>query len=156
MQTKKKWLVTSLLGFPLGMAISQSISIIISLVSTYFSGKVQYLAVPPSLAQSFDGELWAVCWQTFWAGMLGALFMACRVIWDKEEWSLLKRSLLYYLITVSATLLVAHLNQWVVFHLVSYVVFLFIYTVIFMLIWVIMHLRIYFLMKRWNQKLSKL
>lgn len=153
MNRKKISLLKMLLAFPLGMAIGQLCSLIASTIYSIILNQDQYLAVPVSLTNQFHNELVAVYWQTFWCGILGVIFEASRVIWQKEAWSLLKRSFIYYLVTSSATLLVASLNHWIILHLLSFGLFLISYTIIFMIIWVIVYLRIYFLMKQWNQKL---
>ena len=79
---KKKIVLRSMLGFPLGLALGYLITILISLI--YADGS--YSPCMPELAVIMGNEINAVLLQALLCGILGSGFGACSVIWEIETW----------------------------------------------------------------------
>lgn len=78
---KKKIIMRSLLGFPLGIAMGYLITILISLC--WANG--YYSPCAPELISVMGNEINAVILQTVLCGILGTGFAASSVIWEMEH-----------------------------------------------------------------------
>lgn len=89
---KKKIIKRSLLGFPLGITIGYLITILISLglANGYYSPCV------PELISLMGNEINAVVLQTILCGILGVGFAASSVIWEIDNWSIVKQTGIYF------------------------------------------------------------
>lgn len=105
---KKKLIVRALFGAPVGLTISTIITIIFSLI---FGGGTYY-AVPHDLATSCGSEISAVILQTVFALLYGAMWGGASVIWEMENWSLLKMTLTHLAVCSAASFPIAYLMQW--------------------------------------------
>ena len=85
---KKGIFVRIFVGLTVGIAISYLITIIISAAI----GDGVYYPCVPSLVERYQNELVAVIVQTILSAVLGAGFSAASLIWEKDEWSLLKQT----------------------------------------------------------------
>ena len=88
---KKKVILRSLIGAPIGLSISFIITLIISVIIN----KGEYYPVMPKLTALCGNELNAVVIQTVCSLIYGAAFGGASVIWDMENWSLLKQPIAY-------------------------------------------------------------
>jgi len=104
----RKALCRALIGFPLGVFLGNAITVMISLIQN--DGK--YYAVVPSLVDQMGSELNAVVLQFILSGILGAGFAGFSVVWENDEWSILKRTLVHLLGTSLTFLPVAYVNHW--------------------------------------------
>lgn len=141
----KKTILRGLLGFPLGIAISSILALAISGIA----GNGEYYAYPPSLADSVGGELNAAALQTILSGILGAVFGAASVIWEKDSWSLAKQSAVYFLVSAAAMLPVAYLTEWMEHSLKGFLIYTAIFAGTFLSVWIIQYLM-------WRAKIKKL
>lgn len=135
----------ALFGFPTGIAIGYVISIIISL--TFGNGT--YSPCTPLLIKSMRNEINAVIFQTILTGLLGSVFSSASLIWDIEEFSLLKQTLYFFLITSITMMIIAYLLKWVAPTILSLLSFLLSFIIIFAIIWLIQYLM-------WREKIKKL
>ena len=85
---KKKVILRSLIGAPIGLSISFIITLIISVIIN----KGEYYPVMPKLTALCGNELNAVVIQTVCSLIYGAAFGGASIIWDMENWSLLKQT----------------------------------------------------------------
>ncbi|MDE5993277.1 MAG: DUF3021 domain-containing protein, partial [Oscillospiraceae bacterium] len=115
----KKTILRGLLGFPLGIAISSILALVISGIA----GNGEYYAYPPSLADSVGGELNAAALQTVLSGILGAAFGAASVIWEKDSWSLAKQSAVYFFVSAAAMLPIAYFTEWMEHSLKGFLIY---------------------------------
>lgn len=105
---RKKIISLGLLGFPLGVFLGYTITIFISAVDA----RGVYLPVVPELTKAMGSEISAVVLQYFLSGILGVGFAASSVIWQNENWSILKRTVLH-LIAMSVFLFpIAYITYW--------------------------------------------
>lgn len=105
---KKQALLRGLLGFPLGVFIGYSITILIS--AGWGAGA--YSAVVPQLAQQTGSEISAVVLQYVLSGVLGAACAAGSVVWEMNDWSLLKRTVIHFIILTASMFPIAWFAWW--------------------------------------------
>ena len=148
---KKNVLQRALLGFPLGICLGYAITILISLII----GNGEYLPVPPQLVLELGNEINAVLVQTLLCGILGAGFAAASVIWEMEDWSLVKQTGLYFLISSLLMIPVAWLANWMEHSFRGFVIYFGIFLILFVIIWLIQYLFIRENIKKMNAKITK-
>lgn len=130
----KTVLKRAVLGAPLGITIGYVITIMISLGI----GDGRYYAYVPQLAESLGGgELSAVIVQAALCAILGAVSAGSSVIWEMENWSLLKQSLIFFVLLSAVMMPVAYFAQWMEHSLSGFLGYFAIFTVIFIFVWLI-------------------
>ena len=105
---KKKVILRSLIGAPIGLSISFIITLIISVIIN----KGEYYPVVPQLTSLCDNELNAVIVQTVCSLIYGAAFGGASVIWEVESWSLLKQTALHCLVISVSSFPIAYFMYW--------------------------------------------
>ncbi len=130
---KKKILLRGALGFPLGIAIGYLISIFVSLVWA----KGYYVPCEPQLITMMGNEIRAVIFQAALCGILGAGFAGGSVIWEAEEWSLVKQTGIYFLLMSVIMMPVAYFTYWMEHSLGGFLSYFGVFAFIFGIIWVI-------------------
>lgn len=130
---KKKIVLRSILGFPVGIAIGYLITIFVSLVwaNGYYSPCV------PELISAMGNEIKAVILQAFLCGLLGTGFAASSVIWEIENWSIMKQTGIYFVIISVIMLPVAYFAYWMEHSIVGIFSYFGIFVLIFAIIWMI-------------------
>lgn len=121
-----------MLGFPLGLAIGYVISIIISLIwaGGYYSPCV------PELAEAMGSEINAVLVQALLSGILGTGFGATSVIWEIEDWGIVKQTGIYFLINSVIMMPTAYVTRWMEHSAKGVLRYFGIFACIFVVIWV--------------------
>ena len=136
----KKLIFRTLLGAPLGIALGQIITIVLSLIW----GQGYYAPVVPDMARTMGGVLPAVILQTGLCAVLGAVFGGASLVWQQECWGLAKQSGIYLLVTAAAMMLTAYFCYWMEHSLLGVLYYGGIFLTIFLVIW----LASYFLGRR--------
>jgi len=128
----KKIVSRGLLGFPIGIAVGYVISIIISLgwANGYYSPCV------PELISVMGSEINAVALQAFLCGIVGTGFAASSVIWEAENWSLVKQTGVYFITTSVIMLPVAYFTYWMEHSIGGFLIYFGIFALIFAVIWI--------------------
>lgn len=130
---KKKIVLRSIFGFPIGIAIGYLITIFISLVwaNGYYSPCV------PELITTMGNEINAVILQALLCGLLGAGFAASSVIWEIENWGIIKQTGIYFIITSVIMLPIAYFAYWMEHSIVGIFSYFGIFILIFAVFWII-------------------
>ncbi len=130
---KKKIVLRSILGFPIGIAIGYLITIFISLgwANGYYSPCV------PELISAMGNEINAVVLQALLCGLLGTGFAASSVIWEIENWSIIKQTGIYFMIISAIMLPIAYFAYWMEHSIVGVFSYFGIFVLIFAFIWII-------------------
>ena len=130
---KKKIVLRSILGFPIGIAIGYFITIFISLgfANGYYSPCV------PELVTVMGNEINAVLLQALLCGLLGAGFAASSVIWEIENWSIMKQTGIYFIIISVIMLPIAYFSYWMEHSIGGFLRYFGIFVLIFAFIWII-------------------
>lgn len=148
---KKQIFIRSMIGIFVGISISYMITILISLCM----GANEYYPCVPSLTEQFGTETYAVGVQVVLSALLGAVFGGISVIWEMENWSLVKQSLIYFLIASVAMLPIAYLAHWMEHSLKGFLMYFGIYLGIFVVTWLTQYIIWKIKIKKMNQKLNE-
>ena len=105
---KKRILCRALIGAPIGLAISTAITIFSSLIY----GDGNYYPVVPALVEQCGNEINAVVAQMIASLLYGAVWAGASVIWEMDDWSLLRQTVTHLLAGSIATFPVAYLMYW--------------------------------------------
>lgn len=148
---KKKILLRGISGFPLGLAIGYLITIIISLIwaNGYYSPCV------PQLVVMMGSEINAVLLQAFLCGILGMGFAASSVIWEMEDWGIVKQTGIYFLVVSIIMMPIAYVTFWMEHSLKGVASYFGIFAIIFAIVWVIQYIRGRYNVKKMNEALRK-
>jgi len=125
-------IVFGLLG---GVVISYFITIGISLAI----GDGSYYSCVPSLVERFGNEITAVIVQTVSSAVLGAGFAGSSLIWEKDEWSLLKQTSIYFGIVSALMMTVAYICEWMEHTIEGVLSYFAVFFAIFIVVWVIQY-----------------
>lgn len=129
---KKKIVLRSILGFPIGIAIGYLITIFISLgwANGYYSPCV------PELISAVGNEIKAVILQTLLCGLLGTGCAASSVIWEIEKWGILKQTGIFFIFISVIMLPIAYFAYWMEHSIVGIFSYFGIFVLIFAFIWI--------------------
>lgn len=105
---KKKILIRAFLGALIGIVISYLITIVISAVI----GDGAFYPCVPSFAERYGNEVTAVIIQTIFSAVLGGGFSMASLIWEMDDWSLLKQTGVYFVIITILMMTVAYICEW--------------------------------------------
>lgn len=147
---KKKIFLRSILGFPLGLAIGYVISIIISLI--YSNG--DYTPCEPTLIEMMGNEINAVMLQALLCGILGMGFAASSVIWEIENWGIIKQTGIYFMIVSVIMMPIAYVTYWMEHSFKGVLSYFGIFVLIFVIIWIIQYTIIRRHVKKMNEALK--
>ena len=148
---KVTFIKRALLGFPLGIAIGYTISIIFSVA--FANG--YYGAVHPELIETFGSEINAVIVQAILWGLTGFVFAGFSVIWEKNDWSLVKQTTIVFCAYLLPTMIVGYILKWFEFSMLQAIMFVLIFIFIFFFIWVIFYLKAKKDVKAFNERIKK-
>ncbi len=148
---KKKIIFRSILGFPLGVSIGYFITIIVSLIfaNGYYSPCV------PDLADSLGSEINAVLLQTLLSGLLGLGFAAASVIWEIDDWGLVKQTGIYFSVISVIMMPIAYINYWMEHSVIGVLSYFGIFVLIFAVIWIVQYIIAKRNVKKLNETLNK-
>lgn len=132
---KKKAFQRALLGFPLGVFIGYTITILIS----FFIADGYYSPCVPVLVDEFGSEIGAVVFQTVLCGLLGASFAAAPLIWEKENWSMAKQTGIYFFIIAIIMFPIAYFTHWMEHSVFGFLLYAGVFAAVFVFMWVVQY-----------------
>lgn len=142
---KKELLFRLFIGFLGGVVLSYFITIAISLNI----GDGNFYPCVPGLTERFGNEVTAVVIQTVLSAILGAGFAGCSLIWEKDEWSLLKQTGIYFLIASVLMMTVAYVCEWMEHSVKGVLSYFGIFLGIFIVVWLVRYMI-------WKVRISKI
>ena len=148
---KKAILSRALMGFPMGIAIGQCISLLVSALL----GQSTFEVCVPSFVTAMGSELSAVALQTLLCGILGAASAASSLVWT-ADWSLLKRTVVNFLLLTGAMLPIAYVTGWMEHSVKGFLLYFAAFTLIFALIWLCQYLAWKRRVKKLNEKVQSM
>lgn len=148
---KKKIFLRGVLGFPIGIAIGYVITIFISLVWA----KGYYAPCVPDLISAMGNEINAVMLQTLLCGLMGMGVGASSVVWEIENWSILKQTGVYFGIISVIMMPIAYFLYWMEHSIMGALSYYGIFVLIFLMIWVIQFITGKKTVKKMNANLYK-
>ena len=148
---KRKIVLRSISGFPLGVTIGYFISIFSSLIwaDGYYSPCV------PEMAVMMGSEINAVLLQALLCGILGMGCAASSVIWEIEDWGIVKQTGIYFLIVSVIMMPISYVTFWMEHSLKGVLSYFGIFTLIFVMIWVVQYIKGCYNVKKMNEALHK-
>lgn len=147
---KKQIALRALLGFPLGIFIGYTITVVISLIW----GGGYYSPVVPALTEQAGSEIGAVLIQYFLSGILGSVVAASSLIWEIEHWNIMKQTLVHFILVSVTMLPVAYLAKWVAGTLLSLLSYFGAFAGLYFLIWLVMYLVLRSKIQKANEKIQ--
>lgn len=129
---RKKIILRSLLGMPVGLAVSYLITVLISVAVA----DGNYYPVVPELIETCNSEINAVLLQTIFSLLYGAMWGGASVIWEMEKWSLLRMTVTHLILCSVTTFPVAYLMWWMPHNMTGVFVYFGIFLAVYLLIWV--------------------
>lgn len=137
---KKKMIIRGLTGAPIGLAISTIITIIISLCVN----DGNFYPVVPELAADCGSEIRAVLLQAVCSLFYGAACAGASVIWETDNWSLLRQTVTHLLVCSLSIFPIAYFMRWMGHSVWGVLTYFGIFCAIYFVIWITQ----YFAMKR--------
>lgn len=138
-----------LLGFMIGVFIGQTILIINSLIA----GNGIFYPVNRFLIDREGAQLSLVIIQYLLTGVIGATFASCSIIFQTDKWSLLKQTIIHFLITSSVMYICGFICHWFEHNVKSTVIWFAVFIIYYFLFWLGFTLYYRISIKRMNKKM---
>ena len=132
--TLKKALLRGLLGAPIGVFISYTITILISL---FHLGEGIYSPVVPELVNEMGNEIYAVLMQYILSALLGFGFATGSAVFQVEQWSITKQTVIHFIISVTAMFPTAYFRYWIDHTVGGVLFYMLTFVILYVVIWVI-------------------
>ena len=129
---KKEAVKRAIMGFIYGVFIGQTILILESLMAR----DGNFYPVAASLVNLAGTKIGAVIIQYFLTGIIGTTFAATTVIFEMDNWSLLKQTILHFVITSIVMYIAGFLCGWFPHKLSSTLIWFGIFIVIYVIFWI--------------------
>jgi len=132
--TLKKAMLRGLLGFPLGVFMGYTITILIALFQSDIG---KYYPVVPQLAEATGNEITAVVLQYVLSGILGFAFAAGSAVFEVEEWSFTKQTVIHFMISTLAMFPIAYFTYWMRHTLWGILLYISVFAIMYIIIWAV-------------------
>jgi len=106
--TFKKAMLRGIIGFPLGIFLAVTITMLISIIK----GTGQYYSVVPELINRTHNEVNAFVLQYMLSGLLGFAFASGSAVSEVENWSITKQTVIHFFISIIAMFPIAYACRW--------------------------------------------
>lgn len=148
---KRKLLVRSILGAPIGVTISLTITIIFSICL----GNGEFFPAPHELIDWCGGsETKAVIIQMICSLLVGAVCGGSSIIWDIEKWSLLKQTIIHFMVIVIPFFGVGYIMNWMPHYLYGALGYIGGFIVVYIIMWFSLYFSIKEKIKKMNKQLQ--
>ena len=148
-ELKKAISKRAILGFIYGVFIGQTILIIESL----FMHDGNFYAVSASLLELAGTKIAAVIIQYFLTGIIGLTFASTTVIFEMDEWSLLRQTITHFIITSIVMYVAGFLCGWFPHTVGSTLVWFGVFVVVYLIFWICFSLYYKNKVKKMNEAL---
>ena len=99
--------------------------------------------------EHFGSEVTAVIIQTLLSAILGGGFSAASIIWEKDEWSLLKQTGIYFGIVSVLMMTVSYICEWMEHSAKGVLSYFGVFVAIFIVVWIVRYVI-------WKVRISKI
>ena len=127
----KEVLRRSSVGAVFGVTLSQLIAIIISLCIA----DGNFYAVVPSLTERMNSEVSAAIVQTVCSFLYGAVFGGMSMVWELDNWSILKQTIVHFSVVSVVTMPIAYVTEWMPHSVIGAIIYFAIFGVSYAFIW---------------------
>lgn len=146
----KKILQRGSLGFLIGLFITVLIPVLIS----FFIGDGRYYPIVPNFIEQCGNEINTAAIQYLLGGIMGFGGAASSVVFEYDKFSILKQSVIHFIIISISILPIAYICHWMEHSLWGIVKYFAIFIIIYIVIWAIEYLVWRNKIKIMNEKLS--
>jgi len=129
---KKEVIKRAILGFMTGIFVGHTISILESLIT--HDGN--FYAVSAALVELTGTNLGAVIVQYFLTGIMGAVFASSSIIFEMDEWSLLRQTATHFVIVSVLSYIAGFLCRWFPHTVGSTLIWFGVFIVVYIIFWV--------------------
>ena len=148
---KKEIIRRGLHGIPQGIAISY----VISLVMSHITGDGNFYTVAVPLVDLLGSEISAVTVQIVLSALIGSGFGMASVIWEIDEWSIVKQTGIYFTLTSIFFLPVSYFLHWMERSVVGFLIYFGVFLLVFVMTWVAQYFVWKGKVKQINEKLRR-
>ncbi|MEE0059522.1 MAG: DUF3021 domain-containing protein [Acutalibacteraceae bacterium] len=134
-----------------GLFISQLVGVIISLCIA----DGNYYPVVPSLVERMGSEIGAVIFQTICSLLYGAVFGGMSLIWELDNWSILKQTVIHFLVVSIVSLPIAYVTEWMEHSVSGAIIYFVLFAVIYVFIWFSQYMAVKKRINEVNKKLKE-
>lgn len=147
---KKTCILRSLLGVAIAITISLTFSMMISL--NIHDGNFYFTS--PAMIKDFGTPLNAAFIQYMLTVIYGAVLGAMSMVWQKENWSLLKQTIVHMVVCTTTTFPVAYICYWMDHSIFSILMYFVIFISIYSGIWMFTYQKYKYNIAAFNQKIN--
>lgn len=148
---KKKVVIRCLIGAPIGLTLSTIITIAISLIV----GDGHYYAVVPELIADCGTEINAVLLQTICSLLYGAAWAGASIIWEIDNWSILRQTTTHLIVCSLCTFPIAYFMRWMNHSILGILSYFGIFFAIYFVIWISQYMAIKKRIQQINSKVER-
>lgn len=127
----KEVLRRSAVGAVFGVTLSQLIAIVISLCIA----DGNFYAVVPELTERMNSEVSAAIVQTVCSFLYGAVFGGMSMVWELDNWSILKQTIVHFSVVSVVTMPIAYVTEWMPHSVIGAISYFAIFGVSYGFIW---------------------
>jgi len=133
--TLKKAMLRGILGFPLGIFLAVTITMLISIIK----GTGQYYSVVPELINRTHNEVNAFVLQYILSGLLGFAFAAGSAVFEVEDWSITKQTVIHFFISTIAIFPIAYTCRWMDNSVGGIATYISVFILTYAIVWVVQY-----------------
>lgn len=148
---KKKVVIRCLIGAPIGLTLSTIITIAISLIVE----DGHYYAVVPELIADCGTEINAVLLQTICSLLYGAAWAGASIIWEIDNWSILRQTTTHLIVCSLCTFPIAYFMRWMNHSILGILSYFGIFFAIYFVIWISQYMAIKKRIQQINSKVER-
>lgn len=139
-------------GAVFGVTLSQLIAIIISLCIADGT----FYAVVPRLTERMNSEVSAAIVQTVCSFLYGAVFGGMSMIWELDNWSILKQTVVHFSVVSVVTMPIAYVTEWMHHSILGAIIYFAIFGVSYLFIWLSQYIAIKKRIDEMNKKVVEM
>ncbi|MBB1068892.1 DUF3021 domain-containing protein [Limosilactobacillus sp. RRLNB_1_1] len=138
-----------------GISVGELFGLVFSLFFSYLYNLKDYVPSAPTFTDHFSRPLNAVLVSVILWGMMGLVFNFGALIFNIEDWSILKRTIVNFIIYYCGFTPLAILAGWFPLNLINWLVFTGIFVMIYLIMWFINFYAVKQDLKKINRKLRQ-
>ena len=147
---KKKIIGRSVLGFFIGIAIGQIVSVLISLIG----GSGKFIICTPEFVELIGNEASAAAIQTFLCGVMGIGYAAASPVWESEKLNIAAQSGICFGIYAAALLPIAYFTNWMAHSVSGVLGYIGIFAGSFVVVWIFQYITLKIRINALNAKIQ--
>lgn len=148
---KKKIIFRAFIGIPIGISIGYLFTIFISLLV----GDGDFYPCTLEFVELVGSEIAAVSIQIVLFAIIGMAFSVTSLIWEIDEWSIIKQSFWVFLILAAVLFPIAYALYWMEHSLIGFVIYFLKFMIVMLIVWISRYLILKQKIKAINLKIKQ-